>query len=114
MLIGELDHFVEGNHRAAVDQFGLDAIAQFKHDLDQAVDVVDGLALLKYWEIEPGKKLPLLEVFLLHGDEQRVIVQIASNLIATTGPDVDGIDRRIGEVHPGEMREHIHLREGWR
>lgn len=72
------------------------------------VEVVGGLAFLCGRNFEPIKELrPGDDVGFVDGDEQRLVLRVASDLITTAGPDVDCIDGSVCIFHTRELREDV-------
>ena len=68
---------------------------RIKDDQQRAIEFVSGLAFEGGWKPERfGEHLPDVDVSLANSEEQRIVVGIATDLVAASGPDIDGVDPR--------------------
>jgi len=55
------------------------------------------------------KRFPVVDILLADGQEQRIVLGVATDLVAALCPYVDGVDPRERERPVTELREDVRL-----
>ena len=60
-----------------------------------------------------GERFPGADILFANSAEQRIILWVASDLVATAGPDIDSVDSFECERPVTELRDDVRLLDRW-
>jgi len=86
VLVCERHGFFEWDDGPSVDHLGLDLWPRLEYHLYRTIEVGSGQAFFRSRDFEPiEERRPGVEIGLVDGDEQRIVLWVASDLVATAG-----------------------------
>ena len=110
MFARERNRFRAWDDWPPINHLSIDVWSWLENDLQRTRNLGGWLALLSGWNLELFEEvLPVDEIRLADGDKQWVVRFVTGDLIATSSPDVDGVDTSVRELHPRELREDVRL-----
>ena len=113
MVLHELYRLAPWDDWISFDVIGVDRGTSLEDNLERTIKRLRRSSFKPCWDSETFEEaLPRLNVLLADGEKQRIVVGLATDLVAALGPHVDGVDPRKRVRPVTELREDVRLFDG--